>query len=342
MANLKESYSTSLDLPFLILPFEYTGEREIKRLLSFFGPAIILLPWQMESDHLPFENKNIQVVYPPREMDPGPKFHNILKEHKAWISTHNDRGVVGFLRFWDQAIEEKESVWDIKRIILGREVEIKIPPKDAPALRRHLLLHLAMEMSKNITELEVTLKRLKVRDRVLKGAVEDDSELMGILRDVPINAPDTLIPPEQLRRLLDASLGLFNQKLKEIDIIYIKDKRLINLILEELSDYMMEEGKSANQIRFHWPDLSELSYEEMEKKKEILLNSEKVKEFRNKFMDLNPKELAHLEDLSHQISKSFTEDAKENRIAFTLTYIPPLESSYHDPFLIFQNKFIIN
>ncbi len=339
MSNLKDSFTASPDIPFLLLPFEYHKKEEIKRVLSFFGPALLLIPWQVEAKTMEEVTNHIKIIHPPEDMDPGPGFKTILREYKTWMNTHNDRAMAGFLRFWNNnAVEERESIWDIKRMILGKELNIRRPPSDDLPLKWHLLLHLAMEMSRNIYELEDTMEKLKNKDLLLKGAVDDDKELMGILRDVPIRAPDTLMPAEQLRRVIDACKGLFSQDMNQAKIFFIKDKRLINLILDELSDYLLDSKQSAEQIRFKWPDLSHLSYDQIKEIKDRLFQNEILKEFRKRIFNLDTRNIESIKEMSHKLLNAIPENLREGTVEFTLTYIPPINSSKHDPLLIFQNK----
>ena len=163
------------DLPAILFPHAYLPESRVKKILSFFGPLTVFQPWFMERPILGSEANEaraVQVLRPPENLKPEKGFGTRLSEYRHWIEQNSDRGYTEFLQVSQEKDLTENTTWEIRQMIRrgGRQTSA---PQEDPALKWHLILHLAQDVEDQKREADKALKALKEKDVPLKGIVEE-------------------------------------------------------------------------------------------------------------------------------------------------------------------------
>ena len=83
-----------LDLPATLFLHTFVPESDIKKVLSFFGPITICLPWHMAPPAFVSELSSsnlIRLSTPPDALRPDDDFKIRLAEYRAWIEENRDK-----------------------------------------------------------------------------------------------------------------------------------------------------------------------------------------------------------------------------------------------------------
>ena len=139
-----------LDFPVILFPHSHMPDRELKRLLSFFGPLTIFQPWLMERPVLSTATATdppCRIARPPEEFQPDERLKALLAEYRNWVSERHDRSRVDFIKAVQGRGSTEGSTWEIRRILregveatpFGRRVsQLYIDPASAVVLQKAL------------------------------------------------------------------------------------------------------------------------------------------------------------------------------------------------------------
>jgi hypothetical protein len=248
------------------------------------------------------------------------------------------------LKYWDQINEEGESIWEIKSFLIKGGTNIRKPEEDLP-LKWHMILHLALELNKQIQEVETTIEHLKRADQLLRGAVEDEKEIMGILRDIPLRGPDTIIPIDQLKRIIGACNGLFTEEMKNAKVFFVNDPKIAGQILEFITEFLLEdEEPPCDDMVLKWPDLSQLSFDDIIEARKLLFTQEPTKDLIRQIWEYPKTGQKHIEEIRkiiNQLTEYIPDKFKSSIIEYHMRYLPHVKPNKDDPLLIFQDTWLI-
>lgn len=262
--------------PVVLFPHSSLSEKEMRSIVSSFGPLTIFQPWNMEPPPFVLEGDYrdaVQVLNPPSHMKPGDGFKGLLSEYKTWIRQHRDKSRAAFLKVGPSPESDGDATWEIRealrepsRALLGISHAGRAAPStrrhkwdEQPALRWHLILHLAREMEEDRREADRMLRELQDKESPIKGLLGEE-EVKNPLADLTQFESDlqkTLYP---MGPVIEAWWALFSGYLKG-------DERLLTLS-RTVMDYVSE-GLVPDSIRDEKRALERLSREHV-----ILLEEE--------------------------------------------------------------------
>jgi len=251
-------------LPVSLFPYPYLPERDVKRVLSLFGPLTVFRPWFLDRPPSSLEKRGsglLRILRPSEELRPKGDFEALLSRYKEWMKGSPDRSTIAFLKAGGGRAETEETTWKIRGAIRQRG-GVGNPPEEAPALKWHLLLHLAQEVEDRRREASQALRALREKGSPLLGAVEE-GDLQGPLADLPEFDADLALDEALLLQVYEAWFSLFGGHLNDHDLLVTTDRRL----LVHLSDLWREYGGWETEapeltVAFKFPDLSHLGPDE--------------------------------------------------------------------------------
>lgn len=298
------------DLSAILFPHAYLPESMMKQMLSFFGPITIFRPWFMERPVFGSEEDEanmIQVFRPPDKLKPGETFRTRLSEYRQWIERNRDRGYTEFLQASQDESLTENSTWEIRQMIRrgGRETS---KSQEDPALKWHLILHLAQDVEDQRMEADKALKILKEKDVPLKGIVEEPGEMETLLEDLPPFGSEPIGDEYRFRQILEAWFALFGACLGEKSILATASRHVMAYVTDLWKEQQVEdqrEGLAA--IRFNFPDLSQYTLEDLVEIKKKRLNDDQFRELKGlilKFGENVTSNLPGLEALSKEVEAS--------------------------------------
>jgi hypothetical protein len=230
------------------------SEKEMKRIVSSFGPLTIFQPWYMEPPPFTLEGDYrdaVRVLNPPSHMKPGDGFKGLLSEYRTWIRQHRDKSRAAFLKFGPSPEPEGEATWEIREGLRGisraeressralRESSRALRHKwdEQPALRWHLILHLAREMDEDRREADRMLQELQDKESPIKGLLGEE-EVKNPLADLAQFESDLLKTFYPIGPVIEAWWALFGGYLKG-------DERLLTFS-RTVMDYVAEAWDPAS------------------------------------------------------------------------------------------------
>ena len=317
------------DLSAILFPHAYLPESMMKQMLSFFGPITIFRPWFMERPVLGSEKDEanmIQVLRPPEELKPGETFRARLSEYRQWIERNQDRGYREFLQASQDENLTENSTWEIRQMIRrgGRETS---KSQEDPALKWHLILHLAQDVEDQRMEADQALKILKEKDVPLKGIVEESGEMESLLEDLPPFESEPIGDEYRFRQILEAWFALFGEALDENSILLTASRHVVAYAADLWKEYQIaEQREGVNAIRFKFPDLSQYNMEDLVEIKKTRLNDDKIRELKGlilKFGENVTHNLPRLEALSKEVEASCPWELAGGALNIEVRYFAP-------------------
>ena len=298
------------DLPAILFPHAYLSEPMVKKMLSFFGPITIFQPWFMERPVFGSGAKEanaVQVLRPPDALKPGEDFMIRLSEYRHWIEQNSDKGYTEFLQVSQENELTENTTWEIRQMIrrAGRQTSA---PQEDPALKWHLILHLAQDVEDQKLEADRALKALKEKDVPLKGTVEESGEMDHLLADLAPFESEPIGDEYRLRQILEAWLALFGGYLNENALLVTFSRHVMDYVTDMWKESQNEDqGEDLASIRFKFPDLSQCSLGDLAGIKRTRLNDDKIRKLKALILDLGKdehKNLSRLEALTTEVEAS--------------------------------------
>jgi hypothetical protein len=239
----------------ILFPHSSLSEIEMRRIIISFGPMTIFQPWYMEPPPFALESEYgdaVRILNPPAHMKPGEGFKGLLSEYKTWIKQHRDKSSIAFLEAGQKMEPGENATWEIREALRGiprtlrgipragrgasralRGTSRTLPHKreEQPALRWHLILHLARDIEEDHREADRMLQDLKDRGSPIEGLLGEE-EAKNPLTDLSQfeSDPQTMLYP--IEPVIEAWLALFGGYLKG-------DERLLTLS-RPVMDYASE------------------------------------------------------------------------------------------------------
>ncbi len=237
----------------LIFPPHRLGRQMVERISFLFGRPTICLPWQME---LPYENGGaadqefFDIARPPREMMPPEHFSRLLAEYRAWVKDNPDRSRWAFLGAAREFYPQEDNRWEIQQMVRKGAGHGDTHGREALALKRHLLLHLAAAMEKETDDAEEALRRLKKQDSPLKAVLDEDPEGPGFMDDLSPSLSQPIFESDRMGDICEAWLGLFETRIKEAPLLVTLDEKIQGYVRE-----LFEEAASAVDLIYPLPTI---------------------------------------------------------------------------------------
>ena len=317
------------DLPAILFPHAYLPEPMVKKILSFFGPITIFQPWFMERPVLDLEADEanaIQILCPPDNLKPGEKFRTRLSEYRQWIEGNRDRGYTEFLQASQAMGLTENTTWEIRQMIRrgGRQTSA---PRENPALKWHLILHLAQDVEDQRMEADQALKTLKEQEVPLKGIVEESGEMDNLLGDLPPFESEPMGDEYRFRQILEAWFSLFGEYLNENSILVTSSRHVMAYVTDLWKEYRIEDQEEdIGTIHFKFPDLSQYSLEDLGEIKKKRLNDDKIRELKGlilKFGENVTDNLPKLDVLSKEVEASCPRDLSGRMLNIVVNHFAP-------------------
>jgi hypothetical protein len=266
------------DLPGVVFPHVVVSERDIKRILSFFGPLTLFRPWFLEGQSL----DPVRVLNPPEDLKPEEDFKARLSEYRSWITYNREKNFKDFVIATRGIQDGEDTSWDI-RGTLRRMGRARPAPDEVPSLKWHLVLHLAGDLEKDQEEAETLLGALKEKSSPLKGAIEEEAreQARGLFDDLPRFASDRIMDDFLLEQVFEAWFGLFGGYLEDHDLLITSSRQVMDYVSglrEEV--WGQDPDAPVPAVEFRFPDLSGYPLEELLDIKERDYNSERVRELK--------------------------------------------------------------
>jgi len=298
--------------------------------LCLFDRITIFEPWYGEPpEHLKAIDA-IEVKYPPESLKPDDKFLHLLAEYKVWIAQHGDKSYVDFLKASRDMDRAEETTWEIRKSLRGMGRERQPATLEDLSLRWHMVLHLARELEEQKQEAEQALQRLKERRSPLEGVLEDESELKDLFDDMPGFAAEPPAGAYNTALVLEAWVGLFGGYLKENEFLVTTDAGVMDYLIEPWGEQGdLDDAREHNTVAFRWPDLSNLTFEELRTAREDLRSNDQLEKLRTLVMDMVNDPHGSLVTLGEHY-KDLESKASTGSLDFQVKYLDPREFSGHE------------
>ena len=318
------------DLPAILFPHTHLSESMLKKILSFFGPITIFRPWFMDRptlNSIADQANAIQVKHPPSNLKPGEDFMSRLSEYRHWIEYNRDRGYTEFLQASQENNLTENTTWEIRQMI-RREGRQNSAPQENPALKWHLILHLAQDVEDQKLEADKALKALKEKDVPLKGIVEESGEMDNLLEDLPPFESEPIWGEYRLRQILKAWFALFEGYLNENHLLVTSSPHVMAYVTDLWKETQIEEqGEGFTSICFKFPDLSHRSLKDLAEIKKTHLNDDKIRKLKALILDLGKNAHTHLprlEALAKEVEASCPWEISQGVLDIMVTYLAPV------------------
>jgi hypothetical protein len=271
---------------------------------------------------------------PPENLKPEKGFGTRLSEYRHWIEQNSDRGYTEFLQVSQENDLTENTTWEIRQMIRrgGRQTSA---PQEDPALKWHLILHLAQDVEDQKMEADRALKALKEKDVPLKGIVEESEDMESLLGDLSPFESEPMGDEYRLRQILGAWVALFGGYLKENDLLVTSSRQVMGYVSDLWKESQDEDqGERLASVRFRFPDLSQHSLEDLAEIKKTRLNDDKIRELKAHLLDPGKSGANHvsrLEALAREVEASCPWEISEGVLNIRVTYLPPLPESNQVP-----------
>ena len=200
----------------ILFPHSSLSDKEMRRVFSSFGPVTLFQPWYMAPPLFASESlyrEAVRILKPPAHMKPGEGFKGLLSEYKTWIKQHRDKSRAAFLKIGRGLESGGDAIWEIRETLRSTLRKPQHKREEPPALRWHLILHLAQDMEEDRREADRMLLDLKDKESPIKGLL-GEVEAKNPLNDLSQfgSDPQKQFYPTEL--VIEAWLALFGGYLK--------------------------------------------------------------------------------------------------------------------------------
>ena len=291
-------------------------ESTIKKVISFFGPLKIFLPWYMEPP--PFiDDVSMEVVYPPDNLKPKDVFRNMLSEYRSWVKQNQDRSYTEIIKSDRVRNRGEDAIWEIRQMLV-RGVGSIPDPEDENIIRWHLLLHLAGEIEEQQAAADRILRTLKEKRSPLEGSIEKALDINSLFGDLPGIDTESSLNDRNLIQVIDAWLGLFGGYLEKKGLLITLNSRIMDYISERWDDLSADDVSTKGTIMFNIPGPSCHTPGKID---------EKIKKIIGLIIDLGnaPSEnLKSLDTLNLELHDLFSMESSKDTLKCTLKYLYPV------------------
>ncbi len=316
--------------PVFLFPHNHLPDRELKRLLSFFGPLTIFQPWLMErpvSSAVMAAEPPWRIVRPPAGLNPGPRLKALLSEVRTWIGERDDKSRMEFIKAVQGRGPSEVSTWEIRQVLREEKQGASAPAGD-DILRRHLLLHLAQDIEDQRREADRLLTAAKVHASPLRGALgEEGMNEDALLADLPAFDSDPAPLDDHLGLRLEAWFGLFGQYLKGDEFLITHDPHIMACVSTTRTGRGGAEGPPGRAaVRFRVPDFSAYDMRGLQDRKAALFKNSRAGELRESLLEYRRNasgDLSALARLAAGVEASFPWGAARGALGITV--------AFHDP-----------
>ncbi len=210
----------------------------------------ICQPWFMELPLSTLEGDEasfIDILLPPANMKPKEDFKRLLSEYQFWIRQNQDRGYAAFLSVTRKATLSEGTSWEIRKMIrqTGHDTPVS---QESPALKWHLILHLARAFEENLMAADDILKQVKKHKSPLEDALGEETQLQNIFDDLPQSETDLFMDEHHLQQVLEAWFGLFGEILPDHGILITLSRHVINYVKKIFDDKVIRLPKEAAEL----------------------------------------------------------------------------------------------
>ncbi|MFZ7111625.1 MAG: hypothetical protein ACOWYE_08075 [Desulfatiglandales bacterium] len=190
----------------------------------------------------------VRVLRPPEALKPREDFGKVLESYRKWCAENPDRGHVAFLAARQRRDAVEDTIWGIRGSLRRRQGE-GAPTGEAPALKWHLLLHMARQMEEESREAEQLLRDLKERKSPVQNILGiDEDQGVDVFADLPPFQGEPSVSESHWEQVFEAWLGLFGGCLAETDILLTIDRRVLDFVWE-----LRDQGTFAGRRRDEAP-----------------------------------------------------------------------------------------
>lgn len=237
-------FSDKNDLPTTLFPHSYLSERQLRRIISSFGPITIFQPWFMAPPDFLFQ-KGYQDVFmvlnPPPNLKPNDDFKGLLSEYKTWIKQHRGKSSAAFLKASQSMGSAGNTTWEIREALRGKPRTNRQTREEQQSLRWHLTLHLARDMEEEQREADRLLRELKNQESPIKDLLGEE-DVKNPLTDLSQMDSDQLATLYPLDRIFEAWFGLFGGYLTGGEVLLTFSRHVMDHAAEVRDALVKVEG----------------------------------------------------------------------------------------------------
>jgi len=189
----------------------------------------------------------IDVLPPPVNLKPKEDFKGLLAEYLLWIKQNQDRGYAAFLNATQKTALSEDTQWEIRQMIrqTGQETPVS---QESPALKWHLILHLARAFEEDLMAADDILKQVKQQKSPLEEALGEEAQLQNMFDDLPQSETDLFRDEHHLQQVFEAWFGLFGEILPDHGILITLNRHVINYVKKIFEDKVIRLSKEAAEL----------------------------------------------------------------------------------------------
>ena len=312
-----------------LFPHSRCHESIIKKVISFFGPMRVYLPWMMETPEV-FNNISIEISRPPAYLKPGDFFMSMLAEYRTWAERNHDRNYIELLKFGPADKPTDNKTWEIRKM-LGHAVESP-SFREKDVIMWHLILHLAGDIEEKRLETDKLLGELKYKKAPLDESIEDSGDMKDLLTDLDALGYESMLDETNLRHIFEAWFGLFGGYLDRNESLITYNRQVMDY-LAELWDASCLKNVSTIKpsIGFNVPDLSNHTHDVQDKiqtendTEKILIE---VKDLITSIGENPAHKLIAIDKLSHKLDNANQRTLSKRALRLTVRYLFPIKDKF--------------
>ena len=238
------------ELPFVLFPHCYITDKSLRKMLPIVERLTICQPWFMELPLSTLEGDEtplIDILLPPDNMKPKEDFKQLLSEYQFWMGQNQDRGYAAFLSATRKATLSEDNSWEIKKMIrqTGQDTPVS---QESPALKWHLILHLARAFEENLMAAEDILKQVKQQKSPLEEALGEEAQVQNMFDDLLQPETDLFVDEHHLQQVFEAWFGLFGELLPDHGILITLSRHVINYLKKIFDDKVTRLSREAAEL----------------------------------------------------------------------------------------------
>lgn len=309
-----------------LFPHSHCPESIIKKIISFFGPVRVYLPWMMETPDL-FNNMSIEISKPPACLKPRKFLMSMFAEYRNWVERNHDRNYLELIKLGLPGKLTDNKTWEIRQM-LGHTVEPH-SAKEEKIIRWHLLLHLAGDIEEKRMETDKMLKALKEKKAPLDGSIENSGDIKDLLGDLHDLGTESVLNDQTIRQIFKAWFGLFGGYLNENEVLITYSRQVMDYLAERWDALCFANLSAISPaIVFNVPDLSNHAPDIQNQIKRENNIDEILKEIKDLVTSIgkNPTHnLIALDKLSKKLDNSIQWTLSNKALRCTLKYLYPIQ-----------------
>jgi len=219
-------------------------------MLPIVERLMICQPWFMEQPFSTLEGDEtplIDILLPPDNMKPKEDFKGLLSEYQFWMRQNQDRGYAAFLSATQKAALSEDTSWEIRKMIRQTGQDIPVS-QESPALKWHLILHLARAFEENLMAADDILKQVKQQKSPLQEALGEEAQVQNMFDDLLQPETDLFVDEHHLQQVFEAWFGLFGETLPDHGILITLNRHVINYVKKIFDDKVIRLSKEAAEL----------------------------------------------------------------------------------------------